>query len=266
MPKPKIENIEPYTELEKLGLEKEVVGIYISGHPLNNFQFELESFCNSICTVLNDLTPLEGKDIRVGGIVSSVEHRTTKTGNPFGKFVLEDFSGNSGKDTFTLFGESYLKFKNFMNVGWFLFIEGNVLRSNWGGHNLEFKVRAIDLLNDIAQKRLMGIALRIPAQAVSAQLVDSIEKICKKYPGNAALQIHIKDEFEPIHVESLSRNYRLKPINDCFQDLKKLAEIGVITESLSVKWLGEEPMKQPEVESQVIGTISSTFVLEEAES
>src|SRR5687768_11696877 len=86
MPKPRIENVEPYTELEKLGLEKEVVGIYISGHPLNNFQFELETFCNSGCAVLNDLTPLEGKDIRVGGIVSSVEHRTTKTGKPFGKF------------------------------------------------------------------------------------------------------------------------------------------------------------------------------------
>ncbi len=266
MPKPKIENIEPFTELEKLGLEKEVVGIYISGHPLNNFQFELESFCNSICAVLNDLTPLEGKDIRVGGIVSSVEHRTTKTGKPFGKFVLEDFSGNSGKDTFTLFGESYLKFKNFMNVGWFLFVEGNVLRSSWGGQNIEFKVRAIDLLNDISQKRLMGMALRIPAQAVSAQLVDSIEKICKKYPGNAALQVYIKDEFELIQVESLSRSYRLKPVNDCFQDLKKLAEIGVITESLSVKWLGEEPLKQLEIEGQVIGTISSTFVLEEAES
>lgn len=266
MPKPRIENVEPYTELEKLGLEKEVVGIYISGHPLNNFQFELETFCNSGCSALNDLTPLEGKDIRVGGIVSAVEHRTTKTGKPFGKFILEDFSGNSGKDCFTMFGESYLKFRNFMNVGWFLFVEGNVLRSNWGAMNLEFKVRNIDLLNDIAQKRLMGVALRIPVQAISTQLIDSVEKICKKYPGNASLQVYIKDDIEPIQVESLSRNYRVKPVNDCFQDLRKLAEIGVITESSSVRWLAEEHVKTQIEEGPEIGTISPTFVLEEAET
>lgn len=265
MPKPKIENVEPYSELEKLALEKEVVGIYISGHPLNNFQFELDAFCNSNCAILNDLTPLEGKDVRIGGIVSSVEHRTTKNGKPFGKFVLEDFSGNSGKDALTFFGETYLKFKNFMNVGWFLYIEGNVMRSNWGAMNLELKVRNIDLLNDISQKKLTGMALRIPLQSVSTQLIDSIEKVCKKYPGNAALQIFIKDEFEPIQAESLSRNYRLKPVNDCFQDLKKLAEIGVITESSNVRWLGEDQSKQQEVSDQVIGTISPTFVLEEAE-
>jgi DNA polymerase-3 subunit alpha len=266
MPKPKIENVEPYSELEKLALEKEVIGIYISGHPLNNFQFELETFCNASCAVLNDLNLLEGKDLRVGGIVSSVEHRTTKTGKPFGKFVLEDFSGNSGKDAFTLFGESYLKFRNFMNEGWFLFVEGNVLRSTWGAQNLEFKVRNIELLNDIAQKRLMGVAMRIPVQAISTPFIDALEKICKKYPGNAALQVFIKDEFEPVQVESLSRNYRLKAVNDCLQELKKLGEIGVITESSTVRWLGEEQTKQPEVKEQGIGTISPTFVLEETES
>jgi DNA polymerase-3 subunit alpha len=266
MPKPKIEPVEPFNELEKLGLEKEVVGIYISGHPLNNFQFELDTFCNASCASLNDFTPLEGKDIRVGGIVSSVEHRTTKSGKPFGKFILEDYSGNSGKDAFTMFGENYLKFRNFMNVGWFLYIEGNVIRSTWGNMNLELKIRNIELLNDLAQKRLMGIALRIPLLSVSSQLIDSVEKICKKYPGNAALQIHIKDEAEPLQAESLSRNYRLKPVNECFQDLKKLAEIGVMTESSTVRWLSDGASKQLDVEGPEIGTISPTFVLEETET
>jgi DNA polymerase-3 subunit alpha len=266
MPKPKIENIEPYSELEKLGLEKEVVGIYISGHPLNNFQFELEAFCTGSCSMLNDLTPLEGKDVRIGGIVSSVEHRVTKTGKPFGKMILEDFSGNTGKDALTFFGETYLKFRNFMNVGWFLYMEGNVLRSNWGAMNLEFKVRNIDLLNDIAQKKLMGVAIRVPLQTISTQFIESIEKICKKYPGNASLQIFIRDEEELIQAESLARNYRLKPVSDCFQDFKRLAEIGIITESMNVRWLADEQVKQQEVPEHVIGTISSTFVLEEAES
>ena len=124
----------------------------------------------------------------------------------------------------------------------------------------------MELLNDIAQKRLMGVAIRIPLQSVSSQLIDLVEKVCKKYPGNAALQIHIRDEHESLQAESLSRNFRLKPVNECFQDLKKLAEIGVITESSSVRWLSDETTKQHEAEGPEIGTISSTFVLEEAET
>jgi DNA polymerase-3 subunit alpha len=160
MPKPKIENVEPFSELEKLNLEKEVVGIYISGHPLENFKLELTSFCNVTCNQLGELEPLQGKDVRVGGIVTSVEHRTTKTGKPFGKFVLEDFSGNSGKDTFTMFGETYMKFRNFINNGLFIFIEGNVMRSNWGQMNVEYKIRNIELLDEIAQKRIQGSSLK----------------------------------------------------------------------------------------------------------
>src|SRR5690606_6574915 len=94
MPKPRIEPVEPLSEIEKLNLEKEVVGIYISGHPLDNFRFEMESFCNTACGQLNELEPLAGRDIRLGGIVSGVEHRTTKTGKPFGRFYLEDYTGN----------------------------------------------------------------------------------------------------------------------------------------------------------------------------
>ena len=95
MPKPRIEPVEPFSEIEKLNLEKEVVGIYISGHPLDNFRFEMETFCTTACNQLNEIESLAGRDIKLGGIVTGVEHRTTKTGKPFGKFYLEDYSGNT---------------------------------------------------------------------------------------------------------------------------------------------------------------------------
>ena len=263
MPKPKIEVVEPYSELEKLALEKEVVGIYISGHPLDHFKFEIATFCNARCNQLTELDNLEGQEIKIGGIVTAVEHRTSKTGKPFGRFTIADYSGSF---TFTLFGKDYIDQKKHMDIGLFLFIEGTIIRNTWGQMNLEFRIRNIELLSDIAQKRLMGVAIRIPVQSVTSQLIESVEKVCKKYPGNAALQIFVKDEAESIQAESLSRNYRLKPVNDCFQDLKKLAEIGVITDSANVRWLGEEQFVQPELKDQGIGTISSTFVLEEIES
>lgn len=263
MPKPKIEVVEPYSELEKLALEKEVVGIYISGHPLDHFKFEIATFCNARCNQLTELDNLEGQEIKIGGIVTAVEHRTSKTGKPFGRFTIADYSGSF---TFTLFGRDYIDQKKHMDIGLFLFIEGTIIRNTWGQMNLEFRIRNVELLSDIAQKRLMGVALRIPVQSVTSQLIESVERVCKKYPGNASLQIFIKDEAESIQAESLSRNYRLKPVNDCFQDLKKLAEIGVITDSANVRWLGEEQFVQPELKAEGIGTISSTFVLEEVES
>jgi DNA polymerase-3 subunit alpha len=260
MPKPKIENVEPFSELEKLGLEKEVVGIYISGHPLDHFQFEMATFCNARCNQLGDLENLENQEIKIGGIVTAVEHRMSKTGKPFGRFTIADYSGSF---QFTLFGKDYIDQKKHMDVGLFLFIEGTIARNSWGQMNLEFRIRNVELLNGIAQKRLMGIAVRVTAQSISTPLIDSFEKICKKYPGNAAFKIFIKDETEAIHAESLSRNYRLRPVNECFQDLRKLAEVGVMTESFNVRWLTEDQSK-PEV-AEGIGTISSTFVLEEAE-
>jgi len=119
MPQPKIDNIEPFSEIEKLHFEKEVVGVYISGHPLDNFKFELDTFTNLQVTELNDLDSKEGKDCKVGGIVSSVEHRMTKTGKPFGKLSIEDYSG---KFEFTMWSEDYLKYKSFLMPGLFLFM------------------------------------------------------------------------------------------------------------------------------------------------
>ncbi len=265
MPKPKIENVEPFSELEKLNLEKEVVGIYISGHPLDNFKLELTSFCNVTCSQLTELEPLLDKDVRVGGIVTGVEHRTTKTGKPFGKFVLEDFSGNSGKDTFTLFGETYMKFRNFMNNGLFLLIEGNVMRSSWGQQRIEYKIRNIELLDEVATKRINGLALRLPVQGITRELIASLERVCDQNKGNASFKVMLKDENEDLQVELISRTNRIAVSNALIGELKKLGETGVFTESTAVRWLTDEPTALEKGDTE-IGTISSTFVLEEMES
>lgn len=262
MPKPKIESVEPFSELEKLNLEKEVIGIYISGHPLDNFRFEIDAFCNTFCNQLTDLDVLLGRETKICGIVTSVEHRTTKTGRPFGKFTIEDYSGNF---TFTLFGEDYLKYKNFMSQGWFLFIEGMIQRNTWGRMEVEYKIRSIELLNELVEKRVHGLALRIPVHAVLGEVVDSIETLCKKNPGNSSLQLFIKDELEGLQVELFSRTYRIRANNPMIHEFRKYAEIGVVNEKGNVRWLTEEqPVIQPE-ETDEVGTNSSSFVLDSAD-
>jgi DNA polymerase-3 subunit alpha len=224
MPKPKIDFVEPFTEIEKLNLEKEVVGIYISGHPLDNFKFEMDSFCTAICTQLNEIEPLLGRELKLGGIVTSVEHRTTKTGKPFGKFTLEDYSGNT---SFVLFSEDYLKFKTFLNIGWFLFLEGVVVKNSWGQQNTEFKIRNIDLLNEIGVKRCKGVKLRVNASEITKDFIGKIEDVCQEYSGNTPLFLKIRDEEENISLELLSRRFRINPINDMVVKMKKSGEVEV---------------------------------------
>lgn len=224
MPQPKIEALEPFSEIEKLHFEKEVVGVYISGHPLDNFKFELETFTNTPVAELNDLDSKEGKECKVGGIVSSVEHRMTKTGKPFGKLVLEDYSG---KYEFMMWSEDYLKYKSFLMPGLFLLVEGNVVRKSWGDMSLEFKIRTMDLLNEIGLKKTKGLQIRMNSATISKELIGQIENLCNEYSGGCPLYLRIQDDQEKINLELLSRKFRVKPVNEMVVKFKKIKDIAL---------------------------------------
>ena len=224
IPRPKVESVEPFSEIEKLHFEKEVVGVYISGHPLDNFKFEIDTFCTAPMTLLNDIEGLEGKEFKVGGIVSTVEHKMTKTGRPFGKMSVEDYSG---KCEFVLWSDDYLKFKSFLMPGLFLFIEGNVLRKSWGEQNLECKIRNIELLNEIGVKRAKGLQVKVSASSLNPGLVKQLESLCQEYSGGTPFYLKLCDEQENISLELLSRKFRVKPVNDMVKKMKKIPDVEI---------------------------------------
>lgn len=260
MPMPRIETVEPFSEIEKLHFEREVVGVYISGHPLDNFKFEMDTFCNSPISALNELEGAEGKEFKVGGIVSSVEHKLTKTGRPFGKMAVEDYTG---KYEFVLWSDDYLKYKSFLMPGLFLFVEGAVVKKNWGDQALEFKIRNIDLLNELANKRVQGLALKISTDAITTDFIDSLDKLCKKNAGKATLRLYITDEAESIQTELLARASQIKPTNALIRELKKWVDVGVITDKNDVRWLTDTI--KTDLANAAVGTNSSTFVLDSLE-
>jgi len=224
MPLPKVDPIEPFSEIEKLHFEKEVVGVYISGHPLDNFKFELDSFCNTPLSQLSELDGMEGRETKIGGIVSAVEHRLTKTGKPFGKLALEDYSG---RFEFILWSEDYLKFKSFLMPGLFLFVEGAIIRKTWGDQSLEFKIRNMDLLNELGVKRTRGLQLRIEARSINTQLIAQIEEVCTTFTGSCPLYLKVKDEKDQITLEMISRKYRVKPVNDMVKRIRRIPDLEV---------------------------------------
>ena len=221
-PKPNITPIEPFGEFEKLNIEREVVGLYISGHPLDDYDFEIQNFCNVELSQLNELEPLEGKDLRMAGIVSGFAHRTTKGGKPFGTLTVEDYNGNF---TFFLFGDDYIKFKEYMMQGWFLFLQGRVARQKWGDQRLEMKLINIDLLSELRDKRTKGVIVTMSADEVTAQVIDQIEKVCQDYKGELKLRFNVVDKESNIASELISRKFTVNPSNEMIEEMKKIPEV-----------------------------------------
>jgi DNA polymerase-3 subunit alpha len=261
MPLPRVDPIEPFSEIEKLQFEKDVVGVYISGHPLDNYDMVIRTFVTNQLTDLNNLEALQGKDCKFAGIVSSVEERRTKTGNPFGRMTMEDYSGAF---TFTMFGKEYLERKLFFIPGNHLFLEGTVMRNTWGEQNLEYRIRNIELLNELATKKLNGIALRLSAETMTNETLDRLDKILKKNSGKSFLKISVKDANITTN-EMPARLRTVKPSNALIRELMSVAEVGVITDRNDVRWLSDIRNK-PAVAEPKGGTISPTFMLDTLES
>jgi DNA polymerase-3 subunit alpha len=263
MPKPKIEYVEPFDELEKLNLEKEVLGFYLSGHPLDAFRFEIDTFATARCADMKDLAAWENKEVKLAGIVTATEQRLTKSGKPFGRFTLEDYSGSI---SIPVFGEDYVKrFKNYLEKGALLFVEGTVQKRMYGGEELELRVKNIELLSELAARRVAGVVLQLVAEEVHADTVTHIETLCRNHPGKAAFYVRIADHSDKVKAETISRKYFVNPCSELLHQLQKIGEAGVLTHTGTVRWLPSATaagLSAPPFED---GTISSTFVLEEAE-
>ncbi|MEQ8240212.1 MAG: DNA polymerase III subunit alpha, partial [Cyclobacteriaceae bacterium] len=220
---PRVGRIEPYGEIEKLNIEKEMVGLYISGHPLDQFKFEIDYLTNGHLGLLADLQAIKGRELRLGGIVSSVQHRTTKTGKPFGQFTLEDFNDNH---SFFLFSQDYINFKPYLETGWFLYIVGSSM-PRWKSDDLEFKIRTIEPLDEIREKFTKGIELQMQLNDVNETLINEIERFGKKYPGGHNLRLNVISTFENrmINLDMLSRKMTIDVSQDLIKELDGYDEI-----------------------------------------
>ncbi|SFB47370.1 DNA polymerase III subunit alpha [Algoriphagus aquimarinus] len=223
VPLPTIAPMEPFTQLQQLNIEKEVVGLYISGHPLDQFRLEIESFTNATLPDLNDLEGLRNRtDIKLAGSVSTFAHRTTKNGKPFGTLTLEDYQGAF---TFFLFGDDYVKFKEYFMPGWFLFISGTVAGKRWAENELEFKIANITLLDEIRGKMVKGLRVNIDLDDLTMDLMDKLQAITEKYKGDAKLYFDVIDRKENIALELFSQRFSINPSSEMIKELKEIPEV-----------------------------------------
>ena len=188
--KPEIPTCERWSDLERLNKEKELVGIYLSAHPLDEYRIILQYVCNTGTVELNDRETLQGREILLGGIVTGFREGMTKTGKPFGILKLEDFSG-SGE--IALFGQDYIDYGRYGKIGMYLLVAARVEPGRWDPKKLDFKIGSIRLLQDEKDKLIEKISIMVPIHGLDDPTIGELSALIKKHPGNSLLYFKVVD-------------------------------------------------------------------------
>ena len=222
IPEPIIPTCEPWGTMEKLSKEKDVVGIYLSGHPLDDFKFEIENFCNARIRDLSNLEEASKRgEMRMAGIVTEVQHRMTKGGKPFGIMNLEGYEDGH---KFFIFGDDYAKVKPYLNMGWFLFMRGKVQKRAWGDE-LEFKINSIELLSELKDKMAKHVNIKMDCDVVDEELVNWIKGLGAEKLGKCTMGVSIVDRKNKNIVDLKSRELKINLTNDLISRLESNPKI-----------------------------------------
>lgn len=231
-PEPPALTIEPDI-LEVLQREKDVVGMYLSDHPLKKYEFELENFTNCKMAELGDLIADCDKNrqtaqVALAGLVTSVETKISRNGKPFAKVNVEDFSGIY---EFAFFGKDYENFMNYLQEHTAIYIEGEICEKYFlkpeeiaAGKKApySFKAKKISLLGNVAEDRLTGFAIEMLANDITPDLRQKLVHLVKESKGNIPLSMIVFDPITNYIVEFISRKYHITVSADFILQLNEL--------------------------------------------
>lgn len=193
---PEIPQCEPWPTMELLRKEKEVVGLYLTGHPLDDFKKALQHFAkNEVAQLNQDLSPHIGKELTLGGVVTAAESRISKNGKRWGTFTLEDYSGSY---EFRVFSEEFLKFEHFFKEQNFLHLrllvrEGYPIGDSGTRGEPRIQFNEVRILQDIIEQLSKKITLHLKASELSNETIDSIHAELKHFKGTKPLSITLHD-------------------------------------------------------------------------
>ena len=236
---PELPQVSRWSAIERLNKEKNLIGIFLSAHPLDDWEFEVRDVCtittaeltqfdawrtpdarNAAASTSNEdsaeeeaeenkkidptqwITSHENHPLFFGGIVVDAEEKISQKGNPYGRYVVEDYSGSY---QFTLFGEAYKQFASMLKPSVYVFLTGMIQQrgsnQKWfrpkpvAEAEYELSVQQVDLMND-ANKHVKCFTLHIPNSNIQPSLVDELEELCKKYPGDIPLHLYVYDDIK----------------------------------------------------------------------
>ncbi len=204
--------LDRWSQIELLNRERECVGIYLSAHPLDEFNIVLKGLCNTKCTELEDLAMLSTKEnIALGGIITSVESRLTKTGKPCGFVVIEDFNG-SGR--IALFGEEWAKWQGMLREGYTVFIRAKCSQRFKDSKFFDFRISDIKLLQTVKEESIDKITLHVNVNDLNEELVDDLMSIVSTNKGSTQLFLQVNDHINNTNFLMRAREREIELTHD----------------------------------------------------
>jgi DNA polymerase-3 subunit alpha len=244
IPEPAMPDVEEWPLIEKLKYEKDAIGIYLTGHPLDNYKLELSKYCNSRVSdlklmqkarsaeggedIMTAFAELKRKgEICIGGLMANVQHKTTKTGKPFGTFVLEDYNDSY---EFALFGDDYIKFKNLLGEGYFVHLRGNIEEKFRQKDNWDLRISTISLLSEMRDRLTKSITVVLDLYSLSGELLSNLQAMVQanneKYPNKSCtLRFMVKDREDAILLDLPSKTYKVSPTDDLLEEIHQLTNV-----------------------------------------
>jgi DNA polymerase-3 subunit alpha len=220
---PDIPPAEPWNDLERLNKERELVGIYLSAHPLDKYSIVLEHVCNTHMTELENKAALAGREITMGGLVTGVRRGTSKNGNPYGIAKIEDYSGSA---EIPFWGADWVTYQGYLNEGTFLYIKARCQPRQWKKDELELKITSMELLPDVNDSLIEKMTLSIPLDLLDDTFVAELEAIFSQNPGKVPLFIKVCDTDDNMNVDLKSSRVKISVDKELMTYLSEKPELS----------------------------------------
>lgn len=214
-----------WSKLEALRKEKEVIGFYISGHPLDDFKFEIRNFCSHSISDLQNPSALKNRDICFAGIITEVNHRMSKTGKPFGSFTVEDFGGSI---SLTLFGEEYGRMKQYLEPESLIYIKAKVQNRFNNPDEWEIRPQSIQFLSDAAEKLTKQLIVKMRLPDVNSVSIGKIMELLNSHKGSVPVKMQVIDLEQNWNVPFISKTMKVRVKAELCEELENITR-GEVT-------------------------------------
>jgi DNA polymerase-3 subunit alpha len=223
IPEPEVPPCEEWGTMKKLKQEKEVVGIYISGHPLDDFKTEMDNFCNVKVSDFYEMERFVNREVCFGGIVSDVQHRESKAGKGWALFIVEDFEDSY---EFRIFGEDYLKWRHFLVPNSFIYArvyvkEGWTNRETGKKGDPRMQYNQVQMLHDVMDTQARKLTIQMQIDELAEQRIETLKDLFKTHAGEKQLHFAMYDVTEKVQLNMPSRSTKIAINKELLDALKE---------------------------------------------
>jgi DNA polymerase-3 subunit alpha len=200
-----------WPKLEKLNREKEVIGIYLSSHPLDDFKLEISTFATATLAELQNLREYLDREVVVAGMITDTKNGIGKNGKPYGSFTLQDYTDSF---RFMMFDKEYLDNSKFFITGYYLLVKGKVQKRRFREDEVEFSIKKINLLSSVKDELIKSVTLKINPEYINEEMINVLKDLIKENKGETELKFMFLDPDDKISLPMFSRTLRVRLNNE----------------------------------------------------